>query len=544
MILRNLLNFIIQFLNHGINRLRNIYLNSSYYDKKISKINYRSLIYKPSPYLLSSLIKYQKKKINIDEISVNEIWDDKNINSKNFKKLNNFYWFFSLDLKSSKETAQAIITNWIKKNFKYNNRSWDFDLTSKRIIAWLSNHKLTCEEVNKEYQEQLNSMIQKQANHLINEINRSKIIDDKMIGCAAIILVGICFKDKKNYLPYGLNLLKKISKFVLDNYGFPKSRNINELVFYLKYFVLIREWFKEAQIEIPEQINETIYYLGQGYSFTWQNVGIDILMNGNNLSNNLDLDNYLERFGYKFKNENREFGGYAILQNKRITLVMDVGHSPINKFSKNYQSGALSFEIISNGKKLISNCGYYNNNEDNKIKELSKSSAAHNTLIIDDQSSCLFQKVNKKNFIVKNSLKILNKNIVFEKNYWKINASHNGYLKKYNSIHERKIEFYPEIFKFIGNDKIINKKSNFNIKFEIRFHLEPNVKLMKTQDKKSILIELEEEGWKFTCDNFDINIDNGLYFGNKNSYTQNQNFFVSGITNKQNENINWEIKKI
>ena len=47
---------------------------------------------------------------------------------------------------------------------------------------------------------------------------------------------------------------------------------------------------------------------------------------------------------------------------------------------------------------------------------------------------------------------------------------------------------------------------------------------MKTQDKKSILIQLENEGWKFTCDKFDINIDNGLYFGNKNSYTNNQIF--------------------
>ena len=40
---------------------------------------------------------------------------------------------------------------------------------------------------------------------------------------------------------------------------------------------------------------------------------------------------------------------------------------------------------------------------------------------------------------------------------------------------------------------------------------------MKTQDNKAILIELNDEGWKFTCNNFDIDIDNGLYFGNKNS---------------------------
>ena len=119
-----------------------------------------------------------------------------------------------------------------------------------------------------------------------------------------------------------------------------------------------------------------------------------------------------------------------------------------------------------------------------------------------------------------------------------------GYLKKYYSIHEREIEFYPEKMTFVGTDKIIKKKTNHNYKFDIRFHVEPDVKLMKTQDNKTILIELIDEGWKFTCDNYDINIDNGLYFGNKNLYTENQNIFISGISNKQIENIKWEIKKI
>ena len=97
---------------------------------------------------------------------------------------------------------------------------------------------------------------------------------------------------------------------------------------------------------------------------------------------------------------------------------------------------------------------------------------------------------------------------------------------------------------FVGTDLIIKKKGNLNYKFDIRFHMEPSAKLMKTQDNKAILIELNEEGWKFTCENYNINIDNGLFFGNKNSYTENQNIFISGISNKQTEKIIWEIKKI
>ena len=48
-----------------------------------------------------------------------------------------------------------------------------------------------------------------------------------------------------------------------------------------------------------------------------------------------------------------------LLKNKKIFLIVDVGPTPSSKFTKDYQSGALSFEIISNGKKLLSNCGYY-----------------------------------------------------------------------------------------------------------------------------------------------------------------------------------------
>tara|TARA_E500000178_G_scaffold302850_1_gene312651 strand:+ start:1198 stop:2826 length:1629 start_codon:yes stop_codon:yes gene_type:complete len=523
-------------------KLRNIYRNSILYEKKISKTLNKNFQYKPSPHLLSSLIKYQNKKYKIEELNFNSIWERKG-KSKEYQKLNNFFWFFSLDLKSSKKTAQGVIIDWIKNNNQYKKESWEFDMTAKRIISWLSNHQLTYDESGKEYRSTFDLMIQKQTNHLISEIKNSKNLDDKIIGCSAIILTGLCYRIEKNYLVFGLNYLKKITKFSTDNRSFLRSRNIRQQILYLKYFILIKEWLKESQIEVPEHIEESIYYFGQAYAFFWQNTTTDLLFNGNNISNNQEFDNYLKRLGYKFKNENIDYGGYTILRNKKICLAMDTGSSPDFKYSRDYQSGALSFEIISNGKKMISNCGYYKRSNQ-KLNHLSKSSATHSTLVIDDNSSCKFIKINNDRLILRSGLKVTQKNFVYEKNYWKISAAHDGYLKKYNSVHKRDIEFYPEQMIFIGTDKIIRKKTSNNYRFEIRFHLEPGIKLMKTQDNKTILIDLEEEGWKFTCNNYEINIDNGLYFGNKNSYTDNQNIFISGISNNNEENIKWEIKRI
>jgi uncharacterized heparinase superfamily protein len=522
--------------------LKRFYQNSNFYDKKISKTKDIAFGYKPSPYLISSIVKYQKKKYKIEDFALESIWQN-NLKYEEFEKLNNFFWFFSLDLKSSKKTTQTVINNWINKNHHYNKKSWDFDITSKRIISWLSNHQLTYEDCEEEFKKKFNQSVQKQSNHLLNEIKNLSEVENKIVGCAAIILTGLSYKEESKYLNDGLALLKKIIKSSIDNQGFPKSRNIKQLIFYLKYFILIREWFKESQNLIPEYIDETIYYLGQSYAFIWQNINQDILFNGNYISKNSEFDQYLKRFGYIFKNKNKEIAGYAILKNKKIILTMDIGGSPSNNFSKFYQSGALSFEVFSNGKKLITNSGYFSNNQ-NKLNKLSKSTALQSTLSIEDHSSCDYRKSDNSNLIVDKGIRIIKKNLVFEDNYWKISSSQDGYQKKFQTIHEREIEFYPEQMKFIGFDKLIRKDNSKNIRFDIRFHLEPSSKVMKTQDNKSILIELEDEGWKFSCENFDINIDNGLYLGIKNSYKENQNICVSGISKEKNQIIKWEITRI
>ena len=211
------MNYVNRLFYKIFEKFRRIYLNSNFYDKRISKISNNELIYKPSPHFLSSLIKYQKKKIKIDDYSFKDVWSQKNISKKEFNNLHNFYWLFSIDLKSSKQNIHFIISNWIKYNSKYNSKSWSFDLTAKRIIAWLSCHNLTYEENDNEYKKKFNFLIQKQTNHLINEINKSDFIDDKLVGCASIILVGLCLQDKKKYLSFGNELLKKISKFTLDD---------------------------------------------------------------------------------------------------------------------------------------------------------------------------------------------------------------------------------------------------------------------------------------------------------------------------------------
>ncbi len=538
--LKNSLILINEFFYSSRNQIRKLYLKSSLYNKKISKIEINNLTYKPSLSILSCLVKYDKKKLKIEELDKENIWENKSLNKGNLIKLNNFYWLFSIDLKSSANITQSIIDKWISENKNYNSLTWQIDVLSKRIISWMANSKLTYDDSNDEYKKIFSSSVNKQVNHLINEISKSISVDDKLLGCTAILITGLSYENEK-FLNYSLELLKKIVINSFDDEYFPKTRSIRQLNFYLKYFVLVRELLKESFNEIPEYLNEIIFYLGKSYSI-FSNLSQSLLFNGNHQNDLKEFNKYLTLFKYKFENSNNEVGGYVILKNKNSTLAMDVGNSPSKGFSNNYQSGALSFEFFYKEKKLISNSGYFQDYK-SKLNLISKSSAAHSTLVIDNHSSCSF-KNNSTIKTLESGLKTNNKNIIKEKNYWLIKASHNGFFKKFGVIHERCLEYFTDKYKLVGVDTLISKKKLESKKFDVRFHMVPGIKLTKTLDNKTILIEIENSGWKFSSNCEINNIESGIYFGIKNQSRDNQNICISGEIEDINQEIRWEFEKI
>ena len=197
MYLENSLILINEFFYSSKSQIRKLYLKSNLYNNKISKIEISNITYRPSLSILSCLVKYDKKKIKIEELDKDNIWENKLLGGNNLYKLNSFYWLFSIDLKSSPNITQSIVIKWIEKNQNYNSLTWQSDILSKRIISWIANSKLTYDESEINYKNKFNFSINKQINHLINEISKSQSVDDKLLGCAAIIITGLSYENEK-----------------------------------------------------------------------------------------------------------------------------------------------------------------------------------------------------------------------------------------------------------------------------------------------------------------------------------------------------------
>ena len=98
----------------------------------------------------------------------------------------------------------------------------------------MSNTSLTYDNGGDQFQRDFNLIIYKQTFHLINQIEKENKINNKVRGAAAIILVGLSYKNEKKFTIKGLEYLKKIIRYTFDNNGFPKSRNIKLSIFFSK----------------------------------------------------------------------------------------------------------------------------------------------------------------------------------------------------------------------------------------------------------------------------------------------------------------------
>ena len=371
----------------------------------------------------------------------------------------------------------------------------------------------------------------------------------KIICCSAIILSGMIFKENNSNYKIGIRELEKIINIYFDKSGFPKSRNPEEVFICIKYLILIREWLKEAQKLIPDFLNEIILKCGSCYTFLSSSNKQFPLFNGAIEINHQDYDIFLKTLKYKFINKNHEIADLIKIRKKKFEFFIDCGNPPSSNFAKYYQAGCLSFELISNKQKVICNSGY-GKHFSSKFTLLSRSTAAHSTLYLNDTSSCIFQKNKVINKIYGNPLiekhKVIDKNYTEDKDSYFLSAAHNGYEKKYGYIHTRSIKILKKEDKIFGHDELKKTKNYSNsIIYSVRFHIYPESKIVKTKGGNSILISLSKgEGWLLKSDINNFEIEKNIFFGNKNKIINSESVSISGSTNEKAISIKWSIERV
>jgi uncharacterized heparinase superfamily protein len=541
--------YFFSILNLFFLSIRNFYFKSNFYNKKLITFVPDRFIYSPSTYLSASLTTASNDFYKITNLTPDLLWKINVKEKLKFENLHSFLWLTRLDRKNSKTITKEVIKNWINIFYNFDANTWEMEIVAKRIIAWSSNTDITFENSDKIYKEKFFLSLIKQSNFLSNNLKNLLYSPSKIICCAAIILSGMIFKENNLNYKIGTKELEKIIKNYFDNVGFPKSRNPEEVFICLKYLILIREWHKEAQKPIPDFLNEIISKCGNCYTLLSYSNNQFPLFNGATEINCKDYNIFLKNLKYKFTNKSHEVADLIKVKKKKFEFFIDCGNPPPNTFAKYYQAGCLGFELISNKQKVICNSGY-GKYLSPKLSSISRSTAAHSTLYINDTSSCIFQKNQSINKVYGNSLidkhKVIKKEYTEDEDYYSITAAHNGYEKKFGYIHTRSIKISKKEDKIFGYDELKKTKSFSNsLNYFVRFHIYPNTKIVKTMAGNSILISLSNgEGWSLLSETNKFKIEKNIFLGNKNKIINNESISMSGEITKEIFLIKWIIEKV
>ena len=385
-----------------------------------------------------------------------------------------------------------------------------------------------------------------QCNHLKKNIRFEKNPIKKIEALSALILSGIIFKEYEENYNFGIKALEKFVNSYFDDDGFPLTRSPNDLIFFTKYFLLCHENIKDAQQYMPEFLDEIIQKNLMCIKFFKAPNNQTPLFNGASEKMLNHYEKYLENFKVNKKSKKEIIGGIFHAKSKQQVLYFDIGEPPGKNFSKNYQSGPLSFEYFLDGIKIITNCGF-GNNISPKAELVSRLTASQSTLTINDTSITKFERNKLINRVfgnsIKNTFKTSDLEFKTDKNLIGCSASHNGYEKNFNCIHKREVYLDQNNNKLNGVDHIFKKRDGIPIRYVIRFHLNPKLSAVKTISGNSALIQISKnKSLIFTIKDENLELEKSIYLGGK-KILDNTCITISGNLVNKDKFFNWEIKK-
>ncbi len=523
---------------------KKIYFSSRHYNRSLrSKIPIQ-VFFNPNPFLLSIISPYTKRSFKMNEINPNDFWLENKI--KKVEEYHNFLWLSLIDRKVDGKNIQKIIYIWMLKYSNFKKRIWETSTLSTRIISWILNIDIIIDNATFEFKKNFFQNIVLQSTHLRKNIRFENDPLKKIQILTALILSGLVFKEREENYEVGIKELEKFIKSYFDKDGYPSSRNSNDLIAFTKYLILCYENIKDAQKYMPEFLDDIIKKNLGCIKFLKTPDDQVPFFNGASESNLSHFEKYLEKLKTKKRESKETLGGLFFAKAKQQVLYIDVEGPPKKDFSRNYQSGPLSFEYFIDGLKIITNSGF-GKNISSKAELISRLTASQSTLTINDTSVTRFERNRLINKIfgnsIKNTFKTNDLKIKDEKDLVGCSISHDGYEKNFGCIHKREIYLDCASNKLIGADYILKKSDGIPIRYVFRFHLNPGLTAVKTMSGNSALIQISKnKSLLFTIRNENLEIEKSIYLGGK-KILDNACITVSGNLVNKDKSFNWEIKK-
>ena len=469
-------------------------------------------------------------------------WGAPGVDPNWLAELHGFAWLRdlrSIGSDAARRQGRKLILDWIEANHFWHPIGWRADVLGSRLSSWASHGEFLCAGAEDSFRITFLASLARQARHLYRAAPGHLHGPARIAVAKGLIYVGAVFAKHEPYLESGLRLLEKeISQQIYSDGGhILRSPSIQLVV--LRDLAEIRALLLSTHREVPGVLQSTTDRMGAMLRFFRHGDGELALFNGAHEEESWLIDMVLGRADASGNPpESAPYTGFERLVAGRTLVLFDTGvPEPAAPGIQQPHAGTLSFEMSSGKERLVVNSGAYAGNK-NEWREAIRSTAAHSTVTIEDTNS---SEILSDGRIGRRPRKVTCRRDEKDGNVW-VQGSHDGYRGPFGLVHRRRLYLSADGEDLRGEDHIDGLGES---RFDIRFHLHPNISISLARDGFTALLRLPKGGgWKFQAIGGVIHLEKSAYLGDWRKMYRSEQIVVSGPLEGSPIQVKWAFKRI
>ncbi|MFN3232987.1 MAG: heparinase II/III family protein [Alphaproteobacteria bacterium] len=438
--------------------------------------------------------------------------------------------------------VEALIRSWLEDYDNWEAIAWQPEVIASRLIAWMSNAPVAVNTEDLVYHSAVMNSMARQARHLSRTAEHSRDGLPRLQAVIGLIYSGFCLPEGARRFDKGMRQLEReLDRLILPDGGIA-TRNPTDQFEALKALVALKSDLRSANQDIPTTIQRSIDRMAPMLRFFRHADGGLALFNGSFEEKPEEVEQVLAAAEAEGKPLGGAiYSGFQRVQSHDVLLIMDAGGPPEDDLSIVAHAGVNSFELSVGNDRLIVNCGSSEQLTTDGWQKVSRTTAAHSALVIDNRNSSSIldnQRIGrppKKVSAVRDEMEDL----------VALDVTHNGYVPLCGYEHERVLRVHRNGKEVEGLDalKAVARVKGKNLRFDLRFHLHPDVVAAPTLDGAAVDLTLPGGAlWRFEC-TLGVILEESVYLGERGHIRRSQQIVVSGDAGGQTHQVNWRLQK-
>ena len=465
--------------------------------------------------------------------------------------LQSFAWLRDLSAAATRErgakVAEGIMRRWLGAfGEQVSEPAWRADLWGRRILFWTAYAPYILSSRDPVYRSSVLYALARGARHL--ERGADKVVPGlpRIAAWSGVIAAALVVQGGPARLKSGEAGLERALAVSLHDDGGLVSRAPWQQLALVELLAQLRAVYIAGRREVPEWLAEAL--AGAAGALLAVTLGDDALSSwqGGNMASRRRVEAAVEGSGVTVRALRQPRGwGYQRLQARSTVLVFDAAPPPPPRALSGGCASTLGFELSDGPARLVVNCGGAGEAKGalpGALAHALRTTAAHSTLTLGDRNSTA---IHEDGSLGKGVGEVeMSRD---ETGALRVEASHDGYVRRYGLVHERRLNLSADGRQLTGEDRLYpgpgrKRRRAEPIPVAIRFHLAPAVEVTTTADGQGALLRVRGGAvWQFRCRGGRLEVEDSLWVNGLARPEPTLLLAIGGETPPDGMTISWEL---